>query len=166
MSNVSSATVADPRVLKAGFARLQGDDIDFVMRSYEITLGRATSGAANSKMADVALGAPCPRLGQHQQPPVAPGKLHSTWSVSSAYVRAQAATSTSPGNTLRYTTTSTKVRTACPLSGRVQLVARPVVALVSGELSRGATCHHAAVAGSLLCHVCMAPAWLQQQPAC
>lgn len=71
MSNVSSATVADPRLLKAGFAKLQGDDIDFIMRTYEITLGRATTGPPNTKTADVGLGrqqAPSPsRLYQASQ---------------------------------------------------------------------------------------------------
>ena len=63
MSHVSSATVADPRLLKAGFAKLQGDDIDFIMRTYDITLGRATAGPPTSKTADVGLGTiPFPSL--------------------------------------------------------------------------------------------------------
>ena len=69
MSHVSSATVADPRLLKAGFAMLQGDDVDFIMRTYDITLGRATAGPPTSKTADVGLGGP--------PPPLSP-QLHST----------------------------------------------------------------------------------------
>ena len=67
MSNVSSATVADPRLLKAGFAKLRGDEIDFIMRSYEITLGRATTGPPTTKTADVGLGDTHPL--SHAHPP-------------------------------------------------------------------------------------------------
>lgn len=119
MSHVSSATVADPRLLKAGFAMLQGDDVDFIMRTYDITLGRATAGPPTSKTADVGLGAPpSPSPPRHPDCTTGPHKLRRSMYANRAQcltdtINAQAPTSTSPGSTRGYTTTSKKVCTAC-----------------------------------------------------
>ncbi len=119
MSHVSSATVADPRLLKAGFAMLQGDDIDFIMRTYDITLGRATAGPPTSKTADVGLGAhPSPSAPLTPTVPQAPRKLrrliHAIRVLCLTHTtNAQVPISISPGSTRGYTTTSKKVCTAC-----------------------------------------------------